>query len=115
MLWIDLFVFNNDNKKSECYINQENRKCKGGKHCCNFVICDETELELAWSVSWQERVECIIHFSVMMERGDAGRRGGDVWRLWGGHTKVEYIKASMGSNDFWFCDLLGGSCEENLI
>ena len=40
-----------------------------------------------------------------------GRCG--IHRLQRGHTKVEYMKASIGSDDFWFCGLLSGCCEES--
>ena len=33
-------------------------------------------------------------------------REGRMYRLWGGHTKAEFVKAAIGSVDFCFCDLL---------
>ena len=45
--------------------------------------------------------------------GGAGVEGGRVYRFWGNHKKVEYIKAPVGSDDICFCDLQGKCCEEN--
>ena len=30
-----------------------------------------------------------------------------------GNMKVKYMKAPVKSDDFWFCDLLGGRCQGN--
>ena len=34
-----------------------------------------------------------------------GGGGGRTNRLWRGHTKVEFMKASVGTDDFWLSDL----------
>ena len=38
---------------------------------------------------------------------------GRVYRLWGGDRKLESMKLPVGSDDFWFSDLLGLSYEGN--
>ena len=38
---------------------------------------------------------------------------GKVQRLWGDHTKVKYMKVPVGSDNYWFYDILSGHCEGN--
>ena len=45
--------------------------------------------------------------------GGRGVEGSRVYRFWGDHRKVEYIKAPAGSDYFCFCDLQGKCCEGN--
>ena len=36
-----------------------------------------------------------------------------VYRLWGGHRRVEYVQDFVGLDGVWFCYLFGGCCEGN--
>ena len=36
-----------------------------------------------------------------------------MYRFWGGQRKVEYMKTSLQSDDFLFCELSGLSCDRN--
>ena len=45
--------------------------------------------------------------------GLGGGERGKVYRFWGGQRKVEYMKTSLQSDDFLFCELSGLSCDRN--
>lgn len=39
--------------------------------------------------------------------------GGKLYRIWRDRIKVKFIKTSVGSDDYLFCDLFRGCCEGN--